>query len=316
MTIYYRFVIIKGEIMTLDKQYIELHKNKGCYFWENQNNGCRTSACNGMWVDNIIDENLIYSHRKNSYTKSNFTEGLHTHEYFELIIYISGNVEYVKDDLLITPTPYSIIWFLPSQMHTARLKSSSEYERHVFYFSKDFFKFNNVNTDILNFTDKQNIFAECSDYNIVQTLLNKISYHLNSNTNYGGLLTKAYITELFGIFNADTVGMSEAIFLDDAMMQIKNYIDANYAMIQSTYELSEKFYCSREHLSRTFKKSFNISISDYIAKRRVLESLPLLSKLGGAKTSYTVGFKSQSSYIRAFVKNMGCLPSEYKNRSL
>lgn len=302
--------------MTLDEQYIELHKNKGRYNWETQANGCSASTGNTSWVDNIINENLIYSHRKNRYTKSNFTEGLHTHEYYELIIYVSGEVEYIKDDLLITPSPYSVIWFLPGQMHTARLKAPSEYERHVFYFSKEFFKFNNINTDILNFTEKQNIFAECSDYNAVRTLLNKINHHLNSDANYGGLLAKAYITELFGVFNADSTFISGAILLDDDMMRIKNYIDENYAAISSTYELSEKFYCSREHLSRTFKKNFNISISDYIAKRRVLESIPLLYKLGGAGASYAVGFKSQSSYIRAFVKNMGCLPSEYKNRNL
>jgi len=301
--------------MTLDKQYIELHKNKGRYIWETQINGCQSSTGNSLWVDNIIDENLVYSHRKNKYTKSNFTEGLHTHEYYELIIYVSGEVEYVKDNLLITPIPYSIIWFLPGQMHTARLKNYCEYERYVFYFSKDFFKFNNINTGILDFMKKQNYFAECSDYKVVQGLLNKINYQLNSNTNYGGLLTKAYITEHFGIFNADTTVISEAILLDDNMMQIKNYIDNNYATISSIYELAEKFYCSREHLSRTFKKNFNISISDYIAKRRVLESIPLLYKLGGAGASYGVGFKSQSSYIRAFVKNMGCLPSEYKNRN-
>ena len=302
--------------MTLEELYKEQHKSRGCYVWNVEKNGCQTSSGNNKWVDNIIDENLIYSHRKNEYTRSNFTEGLHAHEYYELIIYINGEVEYVKDDLLITPTPYSMIWFLPGQMHTARLKSPSEYERYVFYFSKEFFKFNNINTDILNFTKKENIFAECSDSKAVQKLLNKITYHLNSDTNYGGLLTKAYITELFGIFNADATVISDAILLDDDMMKIKTYIDNNFATIGSTYELSEKFFCSREHLSRTFKKNFNISISDYIAKRRILESIPLLYKLGGAGAAYAVGFRSQSSYIRAFVKNMGCLPSEYKNRNL
>ncbi|MBQ2942441.1 MAG: AraC family transcriptional regulator [Clostridia bacterium] len=38
----------------------------------------------------------------------------------------------------------------------------------------------------------------------------------------------------------------------------------------------------------------------------------MLNKMSGSHVAYSVGFKSQSAYIAAFKKNMGCLPSEYK----
>ena len=98
----------------------------------------------------------------------------------------------------------------------------------------------------------------------------------------------------------------------DFCMSIKNYIDTEYSSISSSGCVCEKFHYSREHISWKFKDVFNISISDYIAKRRVLESLPLLNEMSTSEAAYEVGFKSQSAYIAAFKKNMECLPSEYK----
>lgn len=223
-------------------------------------------------------------------------------------------MEYMRDDILVTPKPYSAIWFLPGQMHTARLKSASEYERYVFYFSRDFFEYNGIIADMTDFTKNTHSFSLNPEINSLKTILDKITKQLDSSTTYSGLLAKAYITELFGILNSNNSNSVEATILNDEMIQIKNYIDTNYSTISSTYEIAEKFHYSREHLSRKFKDSFNISISDYISKRRVLESIPLLSTMRGAQVSYAVGFKSQSSYIAAFVKNIGCLPSEYKRK--
>ena len=45
-----------------------------------------------------------------------------------------------------------------------------------------------------------------------------------------------------------------------------------------------------------------------------MESLKFLPDMTIAEACYSVGFKSQSAYISAFVKNIGCLPGEYKKR--
>lgn len=299
--------------MPMSEQYIRNHKMSGYYISENEKAGYISYNNRNKWNDYIIDNCLVYSHRKNEYTRKNFTEGLHTHEYYEMIVYVGGDVEYVKENTLINPKPYSVIWFLPGQMHTARLLSASEYERYVFYFSKDFFSYNNTIASMTEFMDK-GMSALNPEIAEVKDILRKINAQINSDSSFSGLLAKTYITELFGILNKNDINVSKAITLTDEMIQIKNYIDKEYASINSTAEIADKFHYSREHISRKFKDSFNISISEYISKRRVLESIPLLKIMRGADAAYTVGFKSQSSYIAAFVKNIGCLPSEYKKQ--
>jgi len=50
-------------------------------------------------------------------------------------------------------------------------------------------------------------------------------------------------------------------------------------------------------------------------QRRVAESTRLLAEGASvADACYSVGFRSVSSYINAFRKITGCLPSEYKKK--
>ncbi len=307
-------MIFGVDFLKISEQYVKNHKTSGYYISEEIRNGFTTYNNRNKWDDHVIDDCLIFSHRATQYTRKNFSEGLHTHEYYEMIVYIGGDVEYVKENTLIKPKPYSVIWFLPGQMHTARLLSASEYERYVFYFSKDFFRFNDIRIPMTDFMDMGNNVAINPDITEIKEILKKIRYQSNSKSPLSGLLTKTYITELFGILNKNDIATSKGEVFKDDMMQIKNYIDSEYASISTTAEIAEKFHYSREHLSRKFKDIFNISISEYISKRRIIESLPMLSKMRGADAAYSVGFKSQSSYIAAFVKNIGCLPSEYKKQ--
>lgn len=301
--------------MTLSEQYIKRHKLNNLYSNENINLGYTSFYNCYDWTDFIIDENLIYSHRANKYTKKNFTEGLHVHEYYELIIYINGNVEYITDNYLIKPQPYSVVWFLPGQMHTATLVAPSDYERYVFYFSKDFFNLNNTPVPMIDFMENQSSFnPDVMSVLEIKRVLEKIDMHFKSKSAYGGLLAKALIIELFGIFNLADMSVTKSMTSTGLCTEIKKYIDTEYATISTSADIAENFHYSREHISRKFKEAFNISISDYIAKRRILESLPMLNEMSGSHVAYSVGFKSQSAYIAAFVKNMGCLPSEYKKQ--
>ncbi len=303
--------------MNLSEQYIKTHKTKDLYQDEKTKYGYTSFYNHYGWTDYIIDKNLIYSHRTNKYTKKTFTEGLHTHEYYELVIYIDGNINYITDNYVVKPKPYSAIWFSPDQMHTATLLSSSNYERYVFYFSKEFFILNNTLIPMTDFINRQNsniFFPDIRYTEEIKNILKKIDTQLKSDDFCSGLLAKALIIELFGIFNSADIGVSKFSPSTDFCMEIKNYIDTEYAFISTSEDIARKFHYSREHISRKFKDTFNISVSDYISKRRVLESLPLLNEMLSSNAAYEVGFRSQSAYISAFFKNMGCLPSEYKKR--
>ncbi len=269
------------------------------------------------WTDSILNQELVFSHRNTWYTSETFAEKLHAHDYYELTIYVTGDVEYVNENTLISASPYTVVWFKPGQMHTSRLLANSQYERYLLYFSTDFFSIDGKNTPIINFMEHSTAGAlKLSEKNIneLTSILKRINKALICNKSYKELLVNALLIELFDLLNSPETEVVEGIALEDTTSQIKQYIDTNYATITSVNEIAEHFFYSREHLSRVFKESFNISVAQYLSRKRILESLPLLSTLGATNAGYAVGFRNHITFINAFKKIMGCLPSEYMSR--
>ena len=300
--------------MNLVERYFLLHRQNASYERQVQEVSCKSYIHRTGWTDVSVGKEMIFSYRNTYYTKEDFDEGLHTHDYYELLIYADGEVEYVNEDTVMRPEPLSAIWFVPGEMHTARLISNSQYERYVLYFSKDFFECGGKCTPILDFTHNRKAIIKIPTIKKTEFLrvLHNAIKAAKSDKSYAELLLKSYLIQVFEMLNAPELRSESGKIHMESMAKIKKYIDAEYPNISSIMEVAERFFYSREHLSRSFKQIYNVSISEYLRNRRVVESIKLLSSMTIAEAAYAVGFKYQSAYISAFKSYMGYLPSEYK----
>ena len=269
-------------------------------------------------VSYFIDDEMLFSHRGTQHAQRVTDIDLHTHGHYELFIHVHGDVEYIQNDRRIHPKPYTVMWCKPGAMHAFR-PLGREYELYMLYFSPRFFSHNGKLSPMLQFTEGRASFAfhtEGTHSHTLEALLKKIEDTLQADIPYKRILAKALIIELFAVFNTADTHQFESESLTDRMAEVKQYIDRNYADISNIDQIANVFYYSREHLSRKFRARFNISISEYLSRRRVTESIPLLLHGSAASACYAVGFRSQSVYISAFKKNIVCLPSEYKKQFL
>jgi len=273
------------------------------------------------WKNFFVDEQMMFSHRCNHYANRwqySRDNELHAHGYYELVIHVRGKTEYIQNDKHIHPAPFTVTWCRPGNMHAVRL-SPCEYERYLFYFSPDFFyPDSEQDFPILHFMQIADAFAlqiDDSRIQALQALLDRIEQTLQADIPYKILLAKALIVELFAFFNTAELDPFESQNLTDPIAEIKKFVDKNYADITCIEQIAAEFHYSREHLSRKFKHRFNTSISEYLSRRRVIESTQLMSQLSITEDCYAVGLRTPSVYIAAFRKNMGCLPSEYKKMS-
>lgn len=269
------------------------------------------------WLNFFPDEQLMFSHRRNWYYNKQYSsdDQLHAHGCYELVIHIHGETEYIQNDRHIHPKPYTVVWCKPGNMHAVRV-NACEYERYLLYFSPSFFSLN-ADCPILSFTDNSDIFALQIDESHISTLLSlldRIEETLHSELPYRSILAKALIVELFAFFNTAGLNPCASQHLSDPISEVKRYVDRFYAEISSIDQIAAAFHYSREHLSRKFKTRFNTSISDYLSRRRILESIPLLGQMSITEACFAVGFRSPSVFISAFKKNLGYLPSEYRKR--
>ena len=92
------------------------------------------------------------------------------------------------------------------------------------------------------------------------------------------------------------------------------YIDNHLCEDLSIKHLAKEIYLNPCYLSDLFHKETGITISNWIKKKRIEESVHLLlnSNSSIAEIAFFYCFCSQSYYIQSFKKIMGVTPNEYK----
>lgn len=97
--------------------------------------------------------------------------------------------------------------------------------------------------------------------------------------------------------------------------EVISYIDQNYLSNISLSDLAERFYLSKEHLSRLFKKETGQNLFTYIMELKLKESKQLLKTTDMTldDIAYHLGFSNGNYFSKVFKKNCDISPSEYRN---
>jgi len=294
------------------KEYKEKHIEDGRYTVYDE----KKSISSWGWTDYSVSPYAIFSHRKTLYTYLNFTEKLHTHDFYELVIYVGGAVEYTNEDHLFTPkkSTLSVIINRPGEAHTTRLLREGEYERYVLYFDREFLTFFDSYLPCIELLDSDSGFALTFEADTCERILAHLKhcedFLLNDNTLS---LQNAYISilSLFSALSSD-ISETEIGYIPENILKIKSYVDRHCCEIKSVNMIAEKFFYSREHVSRLFKKYFNVNLADYLSRQKCERSKEML--LSGEKVGlvcYKCGFGSMPSYVRAFKEFYRMTPAEF-----
>ena len=268
------------------------------------------------WKDYYIGQHLIFSHRTTVYDREGFPNILHSHRYYEVVIYISGDISYVANEREYLPSRDDIIIFSPGCMHTARMQENCSYDRYVIYFDPEIL-------DFLGEGCLPEIFSQGSA-NCLSVLPNyraefyyireRIIDKLHAEDDDAAIEAFAYILQLFHLIAKHThVNRSRVAEIPQKVLDVKRYVDHNFQSISTTTEIANHFFYSREYVSRIFKQYFNTNLSDYLINQKISYAKQLLSQ--GNSISFTcnaAGFKSSSAFINAFRQRTQQTPSEYR----
>ena len=94
------------------------------------------------------------------------------------------------------------------------------------------------------------------------------------------------------------------------IQDILRYLEANLAEEITIDHLSEQFYISKYHMMRLFRRETGQSIHSYLSDRRLLKARELLGQgLSATESCFRSGFRSYSSFTRAYAKRFGTTPT-------
>ncbi|MBQ8080648.1 MAG: helix-turn-helix transcriptional regulator [Clostridia bacterium] len=271
------------------------------------------------WREHFLNDSLYYSFRDTRYDRQTFPSSLHYHDYFELVIVEAGNIHYLCGSASIKPQAGDIILIPPQTLHMSVIDGGeTRYIRHVFYFYPD--ALDPLGCSALlpaGPDDGESRFIRVlgpMESERLLTLLRKLGQALSNPDPIEQALSKALTIEAFYLIGKAAPGADRpSAPLPPRMRELQAYIDAHYQELQSVEALAERFYYSREYLSRLFRRYLNTTVADYIAQLRVLESQRLIrAGVPLKQVCFQVGFGSMSTFIRAFRSVTKTTPSEYR----
>lgn len=136
---------------------------------------------------------------------------------------------------------------------------------------------------------------------------------------YNYLMSTAYIYEILYILLND---YQEAVDVKHYQMSLKkhdilDYIEDHYQEELSLKNISETFYMSEEHFSRTFHEYFGINFKTYLTKYRLYCSFQDVAQSDKniQDIAFEHGFSNVKAFITTFKKNYGLTPYQFRKKN-
>lgn len=250
----------------------------------------------------------------------------HTHDYYEFYFLIDGNVsisiegkthELSANDMIIIP---------PNILHHVHnYDKNIPYQRFVFWISKDYHqKIKEISEDYTYITDlvknkKKYIFhINKISFNaliakMIRLLEESHSSRFGKNTMFDLCIKDLILSINRTIHEADNAKLYKEN--NDLYNNILQYIESNLDTELSLDKLADAFFMSKYHISHLFKNNLGISIHKYIIKKRLeMCKNSLLKNESISKLYKEFGFRDYTSFFRAFKKEFGLSPKEYKEK--
>lgn len=243
----------------------------------------------------------------------------HYHEFCKLLLLVSGRGGYVVDGQRYLLQPGDVVIVGSRSVHRPELEKGNPYERIIIYISPEFLQkmsspdcdlmeiFSTDNGHVLRLkeTERKKVFA------MTAALEQELSVE-----NYGReLLSNIDLLRLLVEIGRqrrkkDAHNPLPVIPQNPRVLEWMAYIDTHLAEDLDMETLAERFYISKYHMMRLFHRETGFTIHTYLLQRRLLAARQLIEKgMLATEACYRCGFRSYSSFTRAYNKHFGTTPT-------
>lgn len=267
-----------------------------------------------------MDSPYVDTHRDISYEPEALQ--LHSHSFYEIIYCERGNIQYLIGDKRYRIHAGDIILVPPGMSHRPIFypEMMEPYSRIVLW----------ISTEFVNFVSNH-----CEDF-VLETLRTKEHHLLKTrgtdykhiaNYFHRGLLESTQRELLWeASLYANTISL--VVHLCRALVsqkdsfpmenkeeidEIISYIEKNYADRITLEDTAKEFHISTSSLTKMFANKLGISFYHFVTQRRLINSkLKIEEGSPMEEVALSCGFGDYSAFYRAFKKEYGISPREYK----
>ena len=241
----------------------------------------------------------------------------HYHDFHKIIVFVSGKVTYHIEGKTYQLKPQDILLVSQGAIHKPEIDPSIPYERYIFWIRDD-----------LSSPELNTCFQKANDrsFNLIRLdsalqeklkdLLPEIEHSLRDTQFGDSILSKAlsaqfmiYINRIF--LKSSTAPDQKSYSSDSQVEQLLKYINRNLSENLSIDHLAERFFFSKYHMMRKFKKETGYTIHNYIISKRLLHARSLIAQgIPVMKAAMQSGFQDYTAFVRAYKKQFGTVPTQ------
>lgn len=245
---------------------------------------------------------------------------LHSHDYYELYLFLSGDVTYQIEDKHYKLAKGDLLLIYPNQLHLPIFGDNSiEYERLLVCIKPGLVDaLSSPQTNFKDcFTNNQILKCSIEQFNIIRQLFNLLLED-REDTDFGSdILYKANILKLLTtIYRYQSTKLAKPIpkniQADLFIQSVMNYIHEHLEDDLKLDDLEKQFFIHKSQLIKQFKAYTGTTIHTYIrskqlakAKTLILQGLPI------TEVYLSCGFGDYSSFFRTFKAECGLTPKQY-----
>lgn len=251
----------------------------------------------------------------------------HQHTFYEIFIFISGDVNYIIEGRNYKLRPGDILLTNNSDIHRPEIAPSKQpYERIVLWLDDHFFEgLRNIGEDLTAcFRD-----ASRRDYRLfrpneaqmrkINAVCLEIEQERTLNLLGSRVMAYASVMEILVLLSRAYYEISDSaqqdVMENEQVNQIVTYINTHLKEDLSLDSLSEHFYLSKYYLSHQFKQFTGLPLYQFILKKRLTIARNMLISGKNVTEAYEeCGFGDYSNFLKAFKREFGQKPSEYMKK--
>lgn len=241
----------------------------------------------------------------------------HYHDFHKIIVFVSGKVTYHIEGKAYQLKPQDILLVSQGAIHKPEIDPSIPYERYIFWIRDDLSSpelntcFQKANDRSFNLIRLDSVLQEK-----LKDLLPEIEHSLRDTQFGDSILSKAlfaqfmvYINRIF--LKSSTAPDQKSYSSDSQVEQLLKYINRNLSENLSIDHLAERFFFSKYHMMRKFKKETGYTIHNYIISKRLLRARSLIAQgTPVMKAAMQSGFQDYTAFVRAYKKQFGTVPTQ------
>lgn len=253
------------------------------------------------------------------YSQSGAKVDYHYHEFCKVLLLVSGRGGYVVDGQRYLLQPGDVVLIGSRSAHRPELEEDSAYERIIIYIAPEFLQQSSTDD-----CDLMQLFAARHGHVLrlrengrkkVFALAGVLEKEL-SGAEYGrvilsnGALLRLLVEIGRSQLREDAMNPNPVTPNDPRVVEWMQYLDRHLSEDLDMDALAEQFFISKFHMMRLFRAETGFTIHTYLLQRRLLAARQLIERgMRATEACYRCGFRSYSSFTRAYNKHFGTTPT-------